>query len=263
MQGSYASLRSSGLLFDHCNPMELQQDDSYFKQPLQLGEQFEYMDTQTQYYEAPQGVVDQEFIARSARIHTDASAPLLGLGLSTSLFQNNGFRDNWRYHEAMEGQQHSVGLGLQPSPAQCLSQGFAYSTQPAYDESYKIADCSDVEACKEDMTSSSTSPKMQSSPAMDVWPLVPEDRNPSFCSDNGMLTKDVQDDEEGPGDKPYARLIHEALMQAPGHRMMLREIYDWFVQNTTKPSESGTNGWQNSIRHNLSMNQVSTYNQPC
>jgi Forkhead domain len=260
MQGSYASLRSSGLLFDHCNPMELQQDDSYFKQSLQLGEQFEYMDIQSQYYEAPQDLVDQDFIARSARIQTDASAPLLGLGLSTSLFQNNGFRDNWRYQEALEGQQHSFGSSLQPSPAQCLSQGFEYPTQPAYhDDSSKIADCSDVEACKEDMTSSSTSPRIQSSPAMHVWPLAPEDVNSGFCSDNGMLTKDIQDDEEGPGDKPYARLIHEALMQAPGHRMMLREIYDWFVQNTTKPSESGTNGWQNSIRHNLSMNQVRAY----
>lgn len=65
------------------------------------------------------------------------------------------------------------------------------------------------------------------------------------------------DEDDFLGDKPYARLIYEALMQAPGHRMMLREIYEWFVRNTTKPKESGTNGWQNSIRHNLSMNQVS------
>jgi Forkhead domain len=240
--------------------MELQQDDSYFRQPL-LAERFDYNDSQPHYYETLQGLVDPESIARSARIHTDASAPNLGLGLSTSLFQNNGFRDSWRYHEALEGQQHSFASSFQPSPAQYLSQGFAYSTQPAYDESYKMVDCSDVDACKEDMTSSSTSPRIHSSPAMDVWPLAPEDANQPFCSNTGMLTKDNQDDDEGPGDKPYARLIHEALMQAPGHRMMLREIYDWFVQNTTKPSESGTNGWQNSIRHNLSMNQVSACHQ--
>jgi len=64
------------------------------------------------------------------------------------------------------------------------------------------------------------------------------------------------DDEDSFCDKPYARLIYEALRQAPGHRMMLQEIYDWFRQNTTKPQESGTNGWQNSVRHNLSMNKV-------
>ncbi|EHY56875.1 hypothetical protein ABEF95_012058 [Exophiala dermatitidis] len=61
---------------------------------------------------------------------------------------------------------------------------------------------------------------------------------------------------EGITDKPYARLIYEALMQAPGHKMMLRDIYEWFRLNTTKPQESGSNGWQNSIRHNLSMNQA-------
>lgn len=60
---------------------------------------------------------------------------------------------------------------------------------------------------------------------------------------------------EGIYDKPYAQLIYEALIQAPGHRMLLRDIYDWFIKNTRK-SAGGTNGWQNSIRHNLSMNRV-------
>lgn len=68
---------------------------------------------------------------------------------------------------------------------------------------------------------------------------------------------EVEEDEEDVTDgKPYARLIYEALLRAPGHRMMLRDIYEWFEQNTNKPRESGSNGWQNSIRHNLSMNKV-------
>ena len=70
---------------------------------------------------------------------------------------------------------------------------------------------------------------------------------------------DIEDDneEEDVSDgKPYARLIYEALVQAPAHRMRLRDIYEWFEQNTNKPRESGSNGWQNSIRHNLSMNKV-------
>ncbi|KIW89840.1 uncharacterized protein Z519_09269 [Cladophialophora bantiana CBS 173.52] len=66
----------------------------------------------------------------------------------------------------------------------------------------------------------------------------------------------MEEDEDAVDDKPYARLIYEALMQAPGHRLMLREIYEWFRHNTTKPQESGSNGWQNSIRHNLSMNKA-------
>ena len=67
---------------------------------------------------------------------------------------------------------------------------------------------------------------------------------------------DDEDEEDVSDGKPYARLIYEALLQAPGHRMMLRDVYDWFERNTNKPQESGSNGWQNSIRHNLSMNKV-------
>lgn len=66
----------------------------------------------------------------------------------------------------------------------------------------------------------------------------------------------VLDDGDAPDDKPYAALIYDALLQAPNHRMMLREIYDWFRANTNKVQDNGSNGWQNSIRHNLSMNKV-------
>lgn len=72
-----------------------------------------------------------------------------------------------------------------------------------------------------------------------------------------MRSGDQANEDDGPFDKPYAQLIYDALMNAPGHRMLLRDIYEWFIENTKKPRESGTNGWQNSIRHNLSMNQVS------
>ena len=74
--------------------------------------------------------------------------------------------------------------------------------------------------------------------------------------ENMTNVQEVSEEKEGPYDKPYAQLIYAALMQAPGHRMLLRDIYDWFILNSRKPHESGTNGWQNSIRHNLSMNQV-------
>ena len=67
---------------------------------------------------------------------------------------------------------------------------------------------------------------------------------------------DSDNEDESLSHEPYAKLIYRALMQAPGHRMVLRDIYEWFQKHTCKPKESGTNGWQNSIRHNLSMNQV-------
>jgi hypothetical protein len=54
---------------------------------------------------------------------------------------------------------------------------------------------------------------------------------------------------------PYADLIYEALMSVPGHTMILQDIYDWFREHTDK-AKGGAKGWQNSIRHNLSMNEV-------
>jgi hypothetical protein len=55
---------------------------------------------------------------------------------------------------------------------------------------------------------------------------------------------------------PYAALIYEALMSRPDHCMTLQEIYQWFRDNTIK-ADGTSKGWQNSIRHNLSMNGVS------
>lgn len=58
-------------------------------------------------------------------------------------------------------------------------------------------------------------------------------------------------------EQPYAQLIYQALLHADGHTMILRDIYDWFKKYTDKAAASETKGWQNSIRHNLSMNGVS------
>ena len=56
--------------------------------------------------------------------------------------------------------------------------------------------------------------------------------------------------------EPYARLIYRALKGAPGHRMVLKDIYNWFEMYTDKARDPKSRGWQNSIRHNLSMNGV-------
>ncbi|KAH7406577.1 hypothetical protein DE146DRAFT_675957 [Phaeosphaeria sp. MPI-PUGE-AT-0046c] len=55
-------------------------------------------------------------------------------------------------------------------------------------------------------------------------------------------------------EQPYAQLIYQALLQAEGNTMILKDIYDWFLRYTDKANGSETKGWQNSIRHNLSMN---------
>lgn len=80
----------------------------------------------------------------------------------------------------------------------------------------------------------------------------------STASNHALVPKPI---ETGVGEdidgKPYAQLIYQALMEAPTHKMVLQEIYDWFRSNTDKARTSGlSKGWQNSIRHNLSMNEV-------
>jgi len=61
-------------------------------------------------------------------------------------------------------------------------------------------------------------------------------------------------------DEPYAQRIYRCLKEAPNHTMVLKDIYKWFTENTDKGKDPNVKGWQNSIRHNLSMNKVSYIN---
>ena len=66
-----------------------------------------------------------------------------------------------------------------------------------------------------------------------------------------------EDSDGGLSSEPYAQLIYRALKSVPSHRMVLKDIYEWFEKNTDKAKNNSSKGWQNSIRHNLSMNGVS------
>lgn len=70
-------------------------------------------------------------------------------------------------------------------------------------------------------------------------------------------------DQDPAVEPPYSKLIWEALMSAqdPDYMMPLQSIYDWFEKNTSKGKDKNK-GWQNSIRHNLSMNAVRDYFAP-
>jgi hypothetical protein len=59
--------------------------------------------------------------------------------------------------------------------------------------------------------------------------------------------------------EPYAKLIHRALLSKSDYCMSLQELYQWFRENTDRAKNERLTGWQNSIRHNLSMNHVSRY----
>lgn len=51
----------------------------------------------------------------------------------------------------------------------------------------------------------------------------------------------------------YASLIAQALLAAPDRKLTLNQIYDWIMEKYPY-YQSENSGWQNSIRHNLSLN---------
>lgn len=74
-----------------------------------------------------------------------------------------------------------------------------------------------------------------------------------------MQTSPEDTEEDVNADPPYSLLIYQALRNAPDMKLPLQGIYGWFVKNTAKGKDRNSKGWQNSIRHNLSMNAVCLY----
>jgi len=61
------------------------------------------------------------------------------------------------------------------------------------------------------------------------------------------------------GSKPsysYAQLIGMSILRAPNRRLTLAQIYKWISDTFSFYSPSTESGWQNSIRHNLSLNKA-------
>jgi forkhead transcription factor HCM1 len=60
------------------------------------------------------------------------------------------------------------------------------------------------------------------------------------------------------GSKPpysYAQLIGMSILRAPNRRLTLASIYNW-ISTSFSFYQAGDAGWQNSIRHNLSLNKA-------
>ncbi|EAS33546.2 uncharacterized protein CIMG_04570 [Coccidioides immitis RS] len=127
---------------------------------------------------------------------------------------------------------------------------------PSYDLQSCIGSCPSFEGSTSRPGSAvysyfTTDNSMASSPLGDLLPLL----QPRSVPDIGIGLSEEDSDTDGiPSDEPYAILIWKALMSAPGHGMVLKEIYEWFEKHTNKAKDPDSKGWQNSIRHNLSMN---------
>lgn len=64
--------------------------------------------------------------------------------------------------------------------------------------------------------------------------------------------------DDGPTNKPqysYAQIIGMAILRAPARRLTLNQIYTWVAAHFSHFREHSKVQWQNSIRHNLSLNK--------
>jgi hypothetical protein len=109
-----------------------------------------------------------------------------------------------------------------------------------------------------------TSPSLSSDIDKMELRVSPSDNRDRGSEDGDPLSAMVDDMDGGEddGNQPYAQLIYRALMSTPEHKMVLNEIYDWFRNNYEKFNKAKGKGWQNSIRHNLSMNGVCVLPNP-
>ncbi|KAK3356273.1 hypothetical protein B0H65DRAFT_414021 [Neurospora tetraspora] len=138
-----------------------------------------------------------------------------------------------------------------PSPCSSIPNNFKLdcdsdmlSTAPASEAGDDFLVSSQYPSCN--LLSDSSMSSMSSSVSSPVSPSTGLDSTPTTTLPGNSKAE-----------LPYAQLIYKAFMSTPNKAMTLQDIYQWFRENTEK-GKSDTKGWQNSIRHNLSMNHAFT-----
>jgi hypothetical protein len=90
--------------------------------------------------------------------------------------------------------------------------------------------------------------------AVNVHAPIQNSKSVPTGEDIEIPSREIDDGEIS--ERPYSQLIYQALASSPGMKLPLQDIYCWFQKYTTKGKDPNSKGWQNSIRHNLSMNAV-------
>ncbi|KAI5783742.1 fork head domain-containing protein [Pyronema domesticum] len=96
---------------------------------------------------------------------------------------------------------------------------------------------------------------MEAAPIKEKRPLKDKSRHSAATPDPDTWTPPAIVDD---GKKPpysYATLIGMAILRASNRRLTLAQIYKW-IGDSFQYYRTSNNGWQNSIRHNLSLNKA-------